>query len=141
VWRTQIKPGVKDSDLFILKNIRKITSRTERNRESKSSLSLRKNTKLLRNGKYTMSVIAFNEFERHRGGAAYGVKVTAGGTKTAFATERNIFKFSAMPATVNSVTVIEITAVQHLFDIFKNGIANENAGGNNSIKPIVKNLL
>jgi len=65
-----MKPGVKDSDLFILKNIREITSRTERKRESKSSLSLRKNTELLRYGKHAMSVVAFNKFERHRGGAA-----------------------------------------------------------------------
>jgi len=86
-----MKPGVNASFLFIRKNIREMTSRTERKRQSNNSLSLRKNTQFFRDSKDAMAVCAFNELKRHSGSAANGVKVAAGSTETAFATEGNNF--------------------------------------------------
>ncbi len=88
-----------------------------------------------------MSVGRINELERHSGGAADGIKISARRAKSAFAAKGNNFKIAAMLTAIKSKTVFIITAVKHFMNIFKNGIANGNTAVSNCIKMVIKNLL
>ena len=68
-------------------------------------------TEILINGKDTMTMLDMNQFKGHTGGAIHGIFVSASRAKTAVATERNEFKFSAMSAGVHGATKRRIAAV------------------------------
>ena len=88
-----------------------------------------------------MAVFCFYELERHSGRTLGGVKVAASCAKTGLTAKRNKVKFVAIFTAVDDVTVGIIAAVQHLFDIFKNGVTDSDAGIYDSIKMVGKNLL
>ena len=64
-----------------------------------------------------------DEFEGHSGGAFDGIESTAGGTKTAAATEGDKLGLSTLRAAVKSSAEGRIAAVDHLLDVFHFDIA------------------
>ena len=67
-----------------------------------------------------MPMNALDNFERHGSGALNRVKVSAGRTETAFAAERNKFERTTRRTPIHSTAESGISAVNHLFDVFKN---------------------
>ena len=82
-----------------------------------------------------------NKLKRHSGRTTKGIEIATSGTETTFTTEGNNFDITTNFTTVKSMTKIIITAVEHFFNIFKNGITDIDPAICNSIKMIVKNSL
>ena len=62
---------------------------------------------------------AGNEFAGHSKRALQVIHVSASRTESGFATERNIFEFTAIRTCIESTTVGWITTMNHLGDVFK----------------------
>lgn len=82
-----------------------------------------------------------NKLKGHSGRATNGIDVATRGAKTTFAMERNILKSAAVFTTINSKTIIKITAMKHFVDIFKDGITNCNTAVGKGMEMVVKNML
>ena len=46
-----------------------------------------------------------------------------------------------MLTAIKSITILVIAAMEHFFDIFKNGITNRNTAKRKLIEMVIKNLL
>lgn len=88
------------------------------------AISAEEDTELLRDGKNAMSVNTLNDFERHGSGALDGIKISAGRAETAFATKRNKFERTTRRAPIHGSAISRISAMNHLFDAFKNNRAS-----------------
>lgn len=69
-----------------------------------------------------MPVNAGKQFSGHVEGTELVVQVTTGSAKAAFTTEGNKLKMTAARAGVKSSAMIGIAAVNHLIDIFNDGL-------------------
>ena len=84
------------------------------------TISAEKDTKFFRNSEYTMPVNALNDFERHRSSALDRIEISARRAETAFAAKRNKFERTTRRTPVHSTAERRISAMNHLFDVFKN---------------------
>ena len=100
-----------------------VTNRMKKTVEQRA-ISAKKDTKFFGNGKYTVAMNALNNFERHGSGALDGIEISAGRTETAFAAERNKFERTTRRTPVHSAAASRISAMNHLFDAFKNNRAS-----------------
>ena len=75
------------------------------------------------NGKNTMPVGGINEFKGRGCSALHGVEVSAGRAETAFAAERDEFQLSAMGTAVHCPAKGRVSAVNHFFHVFNDGVA------------------
>ena len=87
------------------------------------TISAEKDTKFFRNSEYTMPVNALNDFERHRSSALDRIEISTRRTETAFAAKRNKFERTTRRTPIHSSAVSRISAMNHLFDVFKNSRA------------------
>lgn len=88
------------------------------------AVSAEEDTKFLRNGKNAMSVNALNDFERHGSGALDGIEISAGRAETAFAAKGNKFERTTRRTPIHGSAISRISAMNHLFDAFKNNRAS-----------------
>ena len=100
-----------------------VTNRMKKTVEQRAILA-KKDAKLFRDGKNTVTMNALNNFERHGSSALDGIEISAGRTKTAFAAERNKFERTTRRTPVHSSAVSRISAMNHLFNAFKNNRAS-----------------
>lgn len=77
-----------------------------------------KDTKFFRDGENTMPVNTLNNFERHRSSALDRIEIAAGGTKAAFAAERNKFERTTRRTPIHSTAKGRIAAMNHFFNVF-----------------------
>jgi len=70
-----------------------------------------------------MPVNAGNKLAGHAKGTFLIVHVTTGRTETAFASERDKFKFSTVRATIKSTAVRRVTTVNHFVNVMKNSFS------------------
>ena len=71
-----------------------------------------------------MPVNALNDFERHGSCALDGIKISTGRTETAFAAKRNEFERTTRRTPIHSSALRGISAMNHLFDVFKDNRAS-----------------
>jgi len=88
------------------------------------TISAEKDAKLLRNGKNAMSVNTLDDFERHGSGALDTIEIATGRTETAFTAKRNKFERTTRRTPIHGAAESRITAMNHLFDVFKNNRAS-----------------
>ena len=84
------------------------------------TISAEKDTEFFRDSKDAMSVNTLNDFERHGSGTLDGIEIPAGRAKPAFAAKRDEFECTTRRTPVHSAAVSRISAMNHLFDAFKN---------------------
>ena len=70
-----------------------------------------------------MSVNTLDDFERHGSGALDRIEIATGRTETAFTAKRNKFERTTRRTPIHSTAVSRISAMNHLFDVFKNSRA------------------
>lgn len=73
---------------------------------------------LLINGKNTMPVGNIEQFKGHRGSALHGIKVAAGRTEAAVASERDEFQLSTVRTAVHGTAKGRVTTVNHFIYVF-----------------------
>jgi len=73
------------------------------------------------NGENAMPVGNVEQFKGHRGSALHGIKISAGGTETAVAAERNEFELATVRAAIHGTAKGVIAAVDHFIRIFGDG--------------------
>ena len=88
-----------------------------------------------------MSVRTLNQFKRHRISSTHRVEITAGSTKTAFATERDEFKFTTIRAFINGIALGRIATFKHSMNIIKDSGTNINTAVDYFIEVIHENIL
>ena len=71
-----------------------------------------------------MSVNTLDDFERHGSGALDTIEIATGRTETAFTAKRNKFERTTRRTPIHSTAVSRISAMNHLFDVFKNNRAS-----------------
>jgi hypothetical protein len=72
---------------------------------------------LFRNGEDAMAMLDIDDFEGHGEGTVNGILVSACGTETAVASERNELQLPADRAAIHGPAKRGITAVDHLVDV------------------------
>lgn len=82
----------------------------------------KKDTKVLVNGKNAMSMNSANKLEGHRGSTLHGIEITAGGTETAMAAERDKFQLTTVRTAIHGATKGRITAVDHFIHILNDRV-------------------
>ena len=87
----------------------------------KFAITKKENTQLFRDCENTVSVNAGNKYRGHMKRTHLVVFVATGGTESAFATEGNEFKVSAMSTGIHGTTVRRVTTMNHLVDILDDG--------------------
>ena len=75
-----------------------------------------------------MSVRCANKLKGHSGRAFSGIKIAARSTKATSAPERSNHHMTAIITSIECVSTLKVTAVNHFIDIFNNGITNFNTG-------------
>ena len=100
-----------------------VTNRMKKTVEQRAILA-KKDAKLFRDGKNTVTMNALNNFERHGSSTLDRIEVSTGRTETAFAAERNKFERTTRRTPVHSSAASRISAMNHLFDAFKNNRAS-----------------
>ena len=100
-----------------------VTNRMKKTVEQRAILA-KKDAKLFRDGKNTVTMNALNNFERHGSSTLDRIEVSTGRTETAFAAERNKFERTTRRTPVHSAAVSRISAMDHLFDAFKDNGAS-----------------
>lgn len=88
------------------------------------TISAEKDAELLWDGKNAMPVNTLNEFKRHRRSALDRIEIAAGGAKAALTAERNKFERTTRRTPIHGSAVRRISAMNHLFDVFKNNRAS-----------------
>ena len=87
------------------------------------AISAEKDAKFFRNSEYTMPVNALNDFEGHRSSALDRIEISARRAETAFAAKRNKFERTTRRTPIHGAAESRISAMNHLFDVFKNNRA------------------
>jgi len=73
--------------------------------------------------KDTVSVLGIDDLRRHGKSAVNRVLVATGRAEAAFATERNKLEIAAFFTPPHDTTISGVSAVDHLIDVFNDGIA------------------
>lgn len=107
-----IKPGVKFMDLFCLKNMHETILFTAWNRQSRRERSFRKDCK------NAVELTDIYQFKGHAGSTFHGIFIATGGSETAFATERDKLKLSAVGTAIHGTAKGRTAAVKYFIDIF-----------------------
>ena len=88
------------------------------------TVSAEEDAKLFGDGEDAVPVNTLDDFERHRSSALNGIEITTGRAKTTFAAKRNKFERTTRRTPIHSSAVSRISAMNHLFDVFKNNRAS-----------------
>ena len=126
MWRTQIKPGVKHSDLLSLWNIRRMTLLTAEKRQPRRERSARKkglSSSAMVKTQWRCPTFKILKDMEIVHSTVDGIFSTAGGAETAVAAERNKLKFATFVTSIRGATERRVTAVKHPVNISDDRLA------------------